>query len=218
MSPSGSLSRFAPLTGLAGIAGVIAGLALDNFPDGSYSDAQVAHWFDVHGTTRWIISGSAICLGGTLLLVFAAIVATMVDQSGAGPVTRRLASISATAWAVFTMIGGALWISGPVSVEMFDTKPTASLMNLSGPAYAVLVTIAAFAAALLAISLTTASRQTGLLPRWLTLAGYPAAALMFTNVLLPMAVITLFFAATTISLSRRPAAVAVPGHAQPVAA
>jgi hypothetical protein len=213
-----SLSRFAPLTGLAGIAGVIAGLALDNFPDGSFDDAAVAHWFDVHGTTRWIISGSAICLGGTLLLVFAAIVATRVDESGAGPVTRRLTMVSATAWAVFTMLGGALWISGPVAVKMFDTKPTASLMNLAGPAYAVLVTIAAFAAALLAIALTTASRQTGLLPRWLTRAGYPAAALMFTNVVLPMAVITLFFAAATIALSRRPAAVTAPAYAEPVPA
>jgi hypothetical protein len=213
-----SLSRFAPLTGLAGIAGVIAGLALDNFPDGSYDDAAVAHWFDVHGTTRWIVSGSAICLGGTLLLVFAAIIATRVDLSGAGPVTRRLTLVSATAWAVFTMLGGALWISGPIAVKMFSAKPTASLMNLAGPSYAVLVTICAFAAALLAMSLTTASRQTGLLPRWLTRIGYPAAALMFTNVLLPMAVITLYFAAATIALSRSAAPMTVPAYAEPVPA
>jgi hypothetical protein len=213
-----SLSRFAPLTGLAGIAGVIAGLALDNFPDGSFSDAEVARWFDVHGTTRWIISGSAICLGGTLLLVFAAIIATRVDESGAGPVTRRLTMVSATAWAVFTMLGGALWISVPLALKMFNARPSAALLELAGPAYAVLVTICAFAAALLAISVTTASRQTGLLPRWLTRIGYPAAALMFTNVLLPMAVITLFYAATTIALSRSSAGVSVPAYPEPVPA
>jgi hypothetical protein len=214
-----SLSRFAPLTGLVGIAGVIAGLALDNFPDGSYGDAAVAHWFDVHGTTRWIISGSAICLGGTLLLVFAAIVATRVDEVGAGPVTRRLTMVSATAWAVFTMLGGALWISVPLAVKMFNARPSAALLDLAGPAYAVLVTICAFAAALLAISVTTASRQTGLLPRWLTRIGYPAAVLMFTNVVLPMAVITLFFAATTIALSRRAEQPSTaPAHAEPVPA
>jgi hypothetical protein len=80
------------------------------------------------------------------------------------------------------------------------------------------VTICAFAAALLAISVTTASRQTGLLPRWLTRIGYPAAALMFTNVLLPMAVITLFYAATTIALSRSSAGVSVPAYPEPVPA
>jgi hypothetical protein len=211
-----SLTKLAPLSGLAGLTAVITGLALDNFPDGSYDDAAVAHWFDVHGTTRWIVSGTAITLGGTLLLVFAAVLTAKIDASDAGPVTRRLTMVSATAWAVFTMIGGALWLSVPLGVDMFEARPTAGLLHLAAPAYAVLVTICAFAAALLAIALTTASRQTGLLPRWLTRAGYPAAVLMFTNVVLPMAVITLFFAAATIALSRRPAAITVSAYAAPL--
>lgn len=76
-------------------------------------------------------------------------------------------------------------------------------MGLSGGAYAVLVSVCAFAAALLAATLTTVSRQTRLLPRWLTMVGYPAAVLMLTNIFLPMAVITLYFVAVCVALARR---------------
>lgn len=193
----------APLAGLLGVAGVLTGLVLDDFPDGSMNDQQVAHWFAVHGTANWIISGAAIALGGTALLVFAAVVAARAEAAGAGPVAARLVHTSATAWAMLTMVGGAIWISPPVAVKMFDARPTAGLMYLGGAAYAVLVTVCAFAAAVLAATLTTVSRRTRLLPRWLTVIGYPAAVLMLTNVMLPMAVITLWFAAVTISLARR---------------
>ena len=58
-------TKAAPLAGVLGIAGVIAGLAMDNFPDGSMDDAAVARWFDSHGTGLWMASGFAIALGGT---------------------------------------------------------------------------------------------------------------------------------------------------------
>jgi hypothetical protein len=116
------------------------------------------------------------------------------------------------------MTGGALWLAVPVGVQFFDVEPDAALMSLSGLPYAVLVTVCAFAAALTAASLTTVSRQTGLLPRWLTLVGYPAAALMLTNIFLPMAVITLYFVAVAVSLARRTTVAnetAIPAHGEP---
>lgn len=209
----------APLAGVLGIAGVIAGLAMDNFPDGSMDDAAVARWFDSHGTGLWMASGFSIALGGTALLLFAGVIAARVESAGAGPVARHLTSTAATAWGVLTMIGGALWLSVPVGVRFFETKPSADLMSLSGGAYAVLVSVCAFAAALLAATLTTVSRQTGLLPTWLTRAGYPAAVLMLTNIFLPMAVITLYFVAVSISLTRRTTVASpVPAHREPAPA
>jgi hypothetical protein len=196
-------TKAAPLAGVLGIAGVIAGLAMDNFPDGSMNDAAVSRWFDSHGTGLWMASGFAMALGGTVLLVFAAVIAARVEEAGAGPVARHLTGTAATAWAVLTMTGGALWLAVPVGVQFFDVKPNAALMALSGLPYAVLVTVCAFAAAMTAATLTTVSRQTGLLPRWLTRAGYPAAVLMLTNIFLPMAVITLYFVAVAVSLARR---------------
>lgn len=197
------LSRLAPLTGVGGIAGVIFGLAIDNFPNGSYNDAQVAKWFAENGTTRWIVSGASIALGGTLLLVFAAVLAVRIEQVGAGPISAKVAHTAGTAWAILTMIGGAMWLAAPVAVDMFDAKPTRALMYGAGPAYATLVSVCAFAAAVLAAALSTAAWHTRLLPRWLATAGFPAAVLMLANTLLPMAVITLWYAAVAIVLTRR---------------
>jgi hypothetical protein len=211
-------TKAAPLAGVLGIAGVIAGLAMDNFPDGSMSDAAVTRWFDSHGTGLWMASGFSMALGGTLLLVFAGVVAARVEEAGAGPLGRHLTGTAATAWAVLTMTGGALWLAVPVGVQFFDVEPDAALMSLSGLPYAVLVTVCAFAAAMTAATLTTVSRQTGLLPRWLTLVGYPAAALMLTNIFLPMAVITLYFVAVAVSLARRTTVAnetAIPAHGEP---
>jgi hypothetical protein len=209
------LSTLAPTSGIAGIAGVIVGLALDDFPDGSFDDAAVAHWFAVHGTTRWIVSGSSIALGGTLLLVFASVLAVRVEQAGAGPVTARIAQTAGTAWAVLTMLGGALWLAAPVAVQMFDAEPSRALMYGAGAAYAVLVSVCAFAAAVLALAVSAAAWHTSLLPRWLATAGFPAAVLMLANTLLPMAVITLWYGAVAISLARRGSAPAPARQALP---
>lgn len=181
---------------------MIVGLALDDFPDGTMDDAAVAQWFDVHGTTRWMISGVAISLGGALLLVFAALLASRVEAAGAGPVAGQHVRTAATAWGVLTMVGGALWVSAPVEVEFFETEPTAGLISLDGSAYAVLTVACGLAATLLAATLTSVAMTTGMLPRWVAVAGIPASVLMLGNVLLPMAAITLWFGAVAISLTR----------------
>lgn len=207
------LSRLAPLSGIAGVGGVILGLVLDNFPDGSYDDAQVAHWFAVNGTARWIVSGASIALGGTFLLLFAAVLTVRIEQSGAGAVTAKVAHTAGTAWAILTMIGGAMWLAAPVGVEMFEAKPTRAMMYGAGPAYAILVSVCAFAAAVLALALSTAAWRTQLLPKWLATAGFPAAVLMLANTLLPMAVITLWYVAVAIVLTRRGASAQAPVRA-----
>ena len=167
-------TKAAPLTGVLGIAGVIAGLAMDNFPDGSMDDAAVTRWFDSHGTGLWMASGFAIALGGTLLLVFAARARRAGRGGRSWPGHPPPHQHRGHRWAVLTMTGGALWLAVPVGVQFFDVKPNAALMALSGLPYAVLVTVCAFAAAMTAAALTTVSRQTGLLPSWLTRVGYPA--------------------------------------------
>lgn len=196
----------APLTGPLGVLSVVAGLAIDNFPDAGFSDARVASWFAVHGTTRWFVSGGFIALGGALLLVFTAVLAARLEAlPGAerAPVARRLVTVAGTTWGVLTMVGGAIWLGVPMALTMFEAQPSHELMLMAGPAYATLVSVCAVGAALLAAALTTTSRASGLLPRWLTRLGYPAAVLMLTNVLLPMAAITLWYVAASVALARR---------------
>lgn len=54
-------------------------------------------------------------------------------------------------------------------------------------AYGVLVSVCAFAAAVLAGTLSVVSLRTGLLTRWLTFVGLPASVLMLANMVLRMA-------------------------------
>ena len=84
-----------------------------------------------------------------------------------------------------------------------DAPSVASYHVIEATSYAVLVTVCALAAALLAAALSVASLQTGMLPRWLTIAGFPAALLILGNMLFPMSAITLFYVAVSIALVRR---------------
>ena len=62
----------------------------------------------------------------------------------------------------------------------------------------------AYAAALLALTVSITALRTGALPRWLAIAGIPAAALMLANAALPMSIITLWFVTVSIALTIRP--------------
>jgi hypothetical protein len=198
-------AQLAPLTGFLGVAGVVGALAVDNLPDKTVSSADLATFLAVHGSTRWFLMSVAISLAGTVLLVFAATLGVRAGDAGAGPITRQVVQISATAWALLTMLGGALFGVVPIKLMFYGKgAPSADLYHyLSALGYGVLVSVCAFAAALLALSLSVASWRTGLLPRWLTIAGFPAAVLMLANMLFPMEVITLYFVAVSISLTRR---------------
>jgi hypothetical protein len=203
------LEKLAPLTGILGIAGVLAGLATDTQPDSSASSADLARYLASQGHVHWFAEAMAVALGGTVLLVFASVLGARVEAAGAGPVTQRLVQTAASAWGLLTMLGGALFGVVPLKLMFYGpTAPSAAAYHLvEATGYAVLVTVCAFAASLLAVALSVASWQTGLLPRWLTLAGFPAALLMLANMLFPMSVITLYFVAVAIALVRRTPAV-----------
>jgi hypothetical protein len=74
---------------------------------------------------------------------------------------------------------------------------------LGGLFYGLLVAFCALAASLLAATLSISALRTGLLPRWLAVAGVPAALLMLSYAMLPMLVIRLYFTTVSIVLARR---------------
>jgi hypothetical protein len=202
-----SAHRLAPLSGLAGLFFVVLGLATDRAPDSDWDAARTHAWFESHSLVPWLLSATFIAIGGTLLLVFAAVLAARQEMLGAGPIGRHLTLVAASAWGLLTMIGGAGFGMIPLAhIFMNPEPPTANTYHvLGGLFYGILVAFCALAAALLAITLGVTARRTGLLPRWLTRARVPAGILMLANALLPMAVITLYFAAVSIVLARRPA-------------
>ena len=99
--------------------------------------------------------------------------------------------------------------------------PTAAVSRyLLGASYGVLVMFSAFAAALVTLTVSVTALRGRALPRWLAVAGIPAAALMLANAALPMGIITVWFATTSITLTVKrpplhtPHAVAIPAIPQ----
>lgn len=200
-----SMQRTAPLSGVLGLVLVAAGLASDRAPDSGWGDAQTQAWFATHGLGGWLVSAVLIALGGTVLLVFAAVVAARQEQVGAGPIARHLTLLAGGAWALLTIMGGAGFGTIPLAHVFMNPEPpsTATYHVLGGLFYGLLVAFCALAASLLAATLSISALRTGLLPRWLAVAGLPAAVLMLANAMLPMLVITVYFATVSIVLTKR---------------
>jgi hypothetical protein len=200
-----SMQRTAPLSGVLGLLLVVAGLATDRAPDSDWGDAQTQAWFATHGMGGWLVSAVLIALGGAVLLVFAAVLTARQEQVGAGPVTRHLTLLAGGAWALLTIMGGAGFGTIPLAHIFMNPAPpsTATYHVLGGLFYGLLVAFCALAASLLAVTLSVSALRTGLLPRWLAVAGLPAAVLMLANALLPMMLITLYFLTVSIVLTKR---------------
>ncbi len=199
------VTRLAPLTGVLAIALIVASLASDSLPDSTSDDATLAAYVASHGVTAWFVMATGIALGGVLLLVFTGVLGARVAEAGAGPVTQRVVQTAGTAWAVLTMMGGAMSAIVPIKVMFYTPDaPTAALYPyLNALSYSVLVSVCAYAAALCAFALSVAGIQSGVIPRWLAIAGLPAAALMLANVVLPMSMITVYFVTVSVTLAVR---------------
>ncbi|PRZ32740.1 hypothetical protein CLV47_12613 [Antricoccus suffuscus] len=219
-----SLQRMAPLTGLLGLGGIFAGLWTMDSPGGEMTDPQLHQWFATHSMLHWMLSAIGFGLGGIFLLIFTAVLVARQEIVGAGAVGRHLTLVAGTAWGILTVAAAAMFAAVP-SAQMFmgPQAPNGDTFRLGGGLfYGTLTLFCAFAAALLAVTLSITSLRTGLLPRSLAWIGIPAAVLMLTNVFLPMAIITLWYGAVCIALTVRksptpPPAARVDG-AVPVAA
>ena len=216
MNPSTSpLPRFSPLTGVAGIGCVVAGLALDRAPTSQWPDAQITQWYGTHGRFLWFVSACFIALGAPLLIAVTAVVRDRLERSGASRFAGQLVSGAGLALAVTYLVGAGVYAAVPAAMT-FSSAPApdpSTSRYFLGASYGILVMFSAFAAALLATSVSVTALRTGGLPRWLAVAGLPAGALMLLNAVMPMAVITLWFAVVSVAMCSRRRVVIV---AQPV--
>ena len=213
------LRRLAPLTGLAGIALLVAGLATDTAPTSQWPDARIENWYVHHGRGPWLLSAYLLAAAAPLLLAFTAEVRRRIADSGGSERAQSLVLGSGIAFAVTVLTGAGLYAAVPAAMTFTHAPaPSADTSRyLLGAAYGILVMFSAFAAALLAATISITSLHHRVVPRWLAVAGIPASLLMLANAALPMGVITLWFTAASITLAIRPAA---PPHssAQPVGA
>lgn len=207
-----TLRRLTPLTGLGGIALVIAGLATDRAPASAWSDSRIHAWYLNHGIGPWLLSSYLVAAAAPLLIAFVADVGQRFAAAGAGERARSIAAAAGVAWAVTLLTGAGLYAAVPAAMTFSDAPaPGADISRFTlGAAYGTLVMFSAMAAALLAFTISVVSLHHRVLPRWLAVAGIPASLLMLANAALPMAVITLWYAAASISLAvRRPTDVAM---------
>jgi hypothetical protein len=197
--------RFAPLSGLAGIICIVAGLALDAAPTASWSDARIHGWYADHGLAHWFVSAYVLAAGAPLLLIFVAEVRERMAEAEVADRARTLVLGSGLAFAVTILVGAGLYAAVPAAMTFSKAPaPSADISRyLLGASYGVLVMFSAFAAALFAGTLSIVSLRGRVLPRPLALIGLPASVLMLANAVMPMAVITLWFVATSIALTVR---------------
>src|SRR4051812_41025774 len=69
-----TITRLAPLTGAAGIACAVAGLAMDTAPTSSWPDARITAWYAANGNGHWLLSAYLIAAAAPFLLLFTAVV------------------------------------------------------------------------------------------------------------------------------------------------
>lgn len=197
--------RLAPLSGLAGILCVVVGLAMDAAPTSSWSDAQITRWYADHGLAHWFVSAYVLALGAPLLLGFVAVARERMADAGVGNAARTLVLGSGLAFSVTVLVGAGLYAAVPAAMTFSKAPdPSADISRyMLGASYGVLVMFSAFAAALFAGTLSVTSLRSGVLPKSLAVIGLPASVLMLANAVMPMAVITLWFGATSIALTLR---------------
>jgi hypothetical protein len=211
-------ARLAPLSGVAGIGCLVAGLATDKAPTSSWSAAQITAWYAAHGNAEWLVSAYLIAAAAPFLLIFTGV----LRERMASRLSRSVLLGAGTAFAVTALIGAALYAGVPAA-RVFAKAPAPSpdiSRYLLGASYGTLVMFSAFAAALFAATVSIGSMRSGALPRWLAIAGIPLSVLMLANAVMPMAVITLWFLVTSITLTVRPSSAvrdASPSLREPVA-
>jgi hypothetical protein len=206
-----TLRRLTPLTGLGGVALVIAGLAADRAPSSDWTDARIQSWYLHHGLGLWLLSAYLVAAGAPLLIAFVAELRQRFAAAGAGERAQSIALAAGIAWAVTLLAGAGLYAAVPAAMTFSDAPaPGADISRFTlGAAYGTIVMFSALAAALLAFTISVVSLRHRVLPRWLAIVGIPASLLMLANAALPMAVITLWYAAASVSLAvRRPTQVA----------
>jgi MFS family permease len=199
-------ARLAPLSGLAGVACLVAGLATDKAPTSHWSDARITQWYATHGNAHWLVSAYLIAAAAPFLLIFAGVLRDRLAAAGTSRIWGSVLLGAGTAFAVTTLVGAGLYAGVPAA-RVFTKAPAPSpdiSRYLLGASYGTLVMFSAFAAALFAATVSIGSLRSRAIPRWLALAGIPASVLMLANAVLPMAVITLWFLVASITLTVRP--------------
>jgi len=207
--------RLAPLSGLAGIALLGGGWFWDPAPSLDFSDGRLTDWFAAGGAHLWFAAAVLQLLAVPFLWLFAGTLRDRLAAAGASARTRKVGEGAGRAFAASVLCFGAIYAATPFTMVLGGTPaPAGDIVRFAGAAdFALFVVFGALSAIALTVAVSVAAFRTRAVPLWLGIVGIPLAVIMLANPFLPMAGITLWFAAASIALAatRRPsAAAAVP--------
>ena len=197
------MSRTAALSGLAGIALLDVGWFWDPTPPIDWSAPHLASYFASHGNSQWLIAAVLQLLAVPLLWHFGAVVRDRLAAGGASPRTARIAGGTGKGFALTALVFGVCYSVFPFTALISDVgapRPEIYRFWYSGT-FAVYVPFSTAFVAVLIGAVCTGALRSRAVPLALGIAGIPLALLTLGTFFLPMAGITLWFAAASIALA-----------------
>jgi hypothetical protein len=200
------MSRLSALSGLAGIVLLDVGWFWD--PAAPFgSDAHIAAWYASHGDAQWLAAAAVTLLAAPFLWFFAT------------GLPSRVAVGAGKAFALTVLVFGLLYAAIPLSRTFTVVgAPSGAVSRFwDGAVFGEYIVAATLSVVVLVGTVSVAAFRRQGIPLGLGIAGIPLAVLVLATFFLPMAGITLWFLAASITLAaRRPRPAEV--VAQPVPA
>lgn len=203
--------RRSALSGLAGIVLLDVGWFWDPTPPIDWSDRHLDAYFATHSTTNWLIAAVLQLLAVPFLWHFARVVRDRLAGGGATPRTAHVAGEAGRAFAVTVLAFAVCYAVLPFTAVFTDVRtPDAQIYRFwNAGTFAVYIPLSALFVAVLIGAVCTAAFRSRAVPLGLGIAGIPLALLTLGNFFLPMAGITLWSVAASITLAAsRPRSVA----------
>ena len=207
------MSRPAALSGLAGIALFDIGWFWDPTPPIDWSNRHLDAYFATHSNAHWLIAAVLQFLAVPFLWRFGTVVRDRLADGAAAPRVVRLAAASGRAFAITVLTLDVCYAVIPFTGVFTDVgTPSADVYRFwNAGTFAVYIPLSTlFVAGVIAAVCAGAFRGRSV-PLGLGIAGVPLGLATLANFFLPMAGITLWFLAASITLAatRRPSRAAV---------
>ncbi|NYJ03990.1 hypothetical protein [Petropleomorpha daqingensis] len=196
------MSRLSALSGLAGIVLLDVGWFWD--PAAPFgSDAHIAAWYAAHGDGQWLAAAAVTLLAVPFLWVFATVVGRRLDAGGASRTLRLLAVGAGRAFALTVLVFGLLYAAIPLSRTLTVVgAPSGAVSRFwDGAVFGEFIVAATLSVVVLVAAVSVAGFRREGIPLGLGIAGIPLAVLVLGTFFLPMAGITLWFVAASVTLA-----------------
>jgi len=206
------MSRLPALSGLAGI--VLLDVAWFWDPAAPFTDDRgIAAWYATHGDAQWLGAAAVTILAAPFLWIFAAVLRDRLAAGGAPRGLQLLTAGAGRAFALTVLVFGLLYAAIPLSRTFTVVgAPSGAVSRFwDGAVFGEYIVAATLSVVVLVGAVGVAAFRRQGIPLGLGIAGVPLAVAVLATFFLPMAGITLWFVAASVTLAAtgRPSRAAV---------